>query len=85
MNRSSSTSGNVDVVIVRSAVVENVGVAVGIMSMLVETEVISTSGKSSIFPWRVPLDFQVAPGNGKNYVHAENVKPFGIGPSRKRF
>ncbi len=37
-----------------------------------------------IFPWRVPLVFQAAPGTGKSYRHAENVKTSGIGPSRNR-
>ncbi len=55
---------------VRSDVVENVGVAV---CMLLETEVTSTSRKCQIFPSRVPLVFQVAPVTGKSYIHAENV------------
>ena len=53
--------------------------------MLLETEVTSTSRKSPIFPWRVPLVFQVAPGTGKSYVQAENAETSGIGPSRNRF
>jgi hypothetical protein len=42
--------------------------------MLLETEVTLTIRKSSIFPWRVPLVFQVAPGKEKSYVHAKNAK-----------
>ncbi len=44
------------------------------MFLEVETEVTSTSRKSLFLPWGVPLVFQAAPGNGKSYVHAINVK-----------
>ncbi len=85
LNRSSTTSGDVDVVIVRSAMVENVGVTIGIMSVYCwKLKLHRPTEKSSIFPRRVPLVFQVAPGNGKSYVHAENVKTSGIGPTSKR-
>ena len=53
--------------------------------MSLETEVTSTSRKTSIFSRRVPLVFQVAPGTGKNYVQAENAETPGIGPTRNRF
>ena len=53
--------------------------------MLVQTEVASTRRKSSISPARVPLVFQLAPGTGKRYVHAENAQTSGIGPARNRF
>ena len=53
--------------------------------MLLQTQVTSTSRKSSIFPGRVPLVFQLAPGTGKSYVHGRNVKTSGIGPSWNRF
>ena len=53
--------------------------------MLVQTEVTSTRRKSSISPARVPLVFQLAPGTGKRYVHAENAQTSGIGPARNRF
>jgi len=67
--------------------VENVDVAVGILSagMLLETEGTSTSRKSTIFPWSLALVFQVPPAIGKNYVHAENAKTSGIGPLRNLF
>jgi hypothetical protein len=51
--------------------------------MLLETEVTSTSRKSPIFPWRVPLVFQIVPGIGKTYIHAVNAKTSVIGPLRK--
>jgi hypothetical protein len=52
--------------------------------MLLQTEVTSTSRKSSIFPARVPLVFQLDPGTGKSFVHAENAKTSGIGPARNK-
>ena len=66
--------------------VANVGVVViyNYVCMLLQTEVTSTSRKSSIFPARVPLVFQLAPGTGKSYVHAENAKTSGIGPARNK-
>ncbi len=68
-----STSDSVPSVKSKSGVVENVGSSRwNYVCMLLETEVTSTNRKSSIFPRRVPLVFQVAPGNGKSYRHAEN-------------
>ena len=64
----------------------NVGVVViyNYVCMLLQTEVTSTSRKSSIFPARVPLVFQLDPGTGKSFVHAENAKTSGIGPARNK-
>jgi len=39
--------------------------------MLLKTEVTSTSRKSPIFPWRVPLVSQVRPGTGRSNLHGE--------------
>jgi hypothetical protein len=66
--------------------VANVGVVViyNYVCMLLQTEVTSTSRKSSIFPARVPLVFQLDPGTGKSFVHAENAKTSGIGPVRNK-
>ena len=67
--------------------VENVEVAVGIMSYVaaMETEVTSTSRKCPIFPWGVPLVFQDAsPVTEKSHPRAENVRTSGIGSSRNR-
>jgi hypothetical protein len=50
---------------------------------LLETEVY-TDQQSSIFLGSVPLGFQVAPGIGKIYIHAENAKTTEIGPLRNR-
>ena len=38
-----------------------------------------------IFPWKVPLVFQVATGNGKRYLLAKSVETSGNWPSRIRF
>ncbi len=62
LNRSSPTSGDVDIVMVRSAVVEDLEVAVGIMSVCCWKQVTSTNKKSTIFPRKVPL---VYPGRSR--------------------
>ena len=81
-----SPSGSVTSVKSKSGVVEIAGVGVGIMSACCwQTEVTSTSRKSSSFPWRVPLVFQVASGNVKSHVHTRNPKTSEIGPSRNGF
>ena len=55
------------------------------VSMSLETKVMSTSRKYTIFAGRVPLVFQVSPGTGKSYVHAECVKTTGMRHSKNRF
>ncbi len=65
---------------------ENVGVAVGVMSVCCwKLKFHRPTENLRFFPRRVPLVFQVAPGNGKSYVHAENARTSGIGPSMKFF
>jgi hypothetical protein len=79
-------SGDIEVVMARSAVIENVVVGVGILSVCRwKLKLHRPAEKLRFFSRRVPLVFQVAPGTGKNYVQAENAKTSGIGPSRKRF
>jgi len=72
-------SGDIDFVMIRSAVVENVGIRWNYVCMLLETEVTATNRKPPIFPWRVPFVFQVAPDTGKSCRHAENVRTSRIG------
>jgi len=69
---------------VRSAMVENMGVAVGIMSVCCWKLSYIDQQKIFDFSTEGASVFQVAPGNGKGYVLAENVKTSGIGPSRNR-
>ena len=69
--------------------VENVGVAVGIMSVCcwkLKLGLYIDQQKISDFSveWKVPLVFLFAPDTGKSYLHAENVRTFGIGPLRNR-
>ena len=69
-----------------SAVVENVGVAVGIMFVCCwKLKLHRPAEKCPIFPSRVPLVFQVVPGTGKSDLHAGNVITSGIGRLRNSF
>ncbi len=77
-------SGDIDIVMIRSAVVENVGVAVGIMYVCCWKLKLHRQQKISDFSMDGALIFQVAPGTGKSYLHAENVVTSGIGPLRNR-
>ncbi len=75
-------TGDIDVVMIRSAMVENVGGSRwNYVCVFLETEVTSINRKSSIFPRRVLLVFQVVPCAGKSYVHAENAETSRIAPS----
>jgi len=65
--------------------VENVGVAVELCLYVAANASHIYQQKYSIFPGRVPLVFQLAPGTGKSYFHAGNVRTSGIGPAWNRF
>ena len=78
-------SADIDIVILRSAVVENMGVVVGIIYPYVAgNRSYIDQQKLSDFCMDGALVFQVAPCNGKSYMHAEHpeLDPLGIGFDR---